>query len=240
MKLPIKSTKRNPRRSNPVRQSMAVSRPVIRGDGLPNRLRTTLTYSEQISLNPGISTPANYYFRANDVYDPNFTSTGHQPKGFDQFSQFYNHFIVEKARLKAYVMQPTATTTGLQIAAVGLFAGSGDLSTLYSNSAGSPAANLLESKQTNKIDWLFAGSTSLSPLWKPLKCTFNHRDWFGKVADPSDADFQGSASASPTEIVFFGVTMASWDNTVDTDAVIVLVDIEYDVVWAEPKVLPNS
>lgn len=228
---------RNPQRSL---QNQAQSIPRLIGDGMPNRARATLRYCEQVSLNPGVGSPANYYFRANDCYDPNLTGTGHQPKGFDQLMSWYNHFTVERSRIRVTIQPPSLTGLGVQMGFVGVYAGATDLSSIQSLGAGSAAANMMEARMQNHMDFAFFGSLQLSPIWKVLKTKFDFGQWFGPKADPSLPNFQGDSSSSPTEGVFFGVTLCSWDNTADTDAALVLVDIEYDVIFAEPKILPNS
>lgn len=63
-----------------------------------NTRSAKLVYQEIFSIDPGASSPGVYAFRANGMYDPNYTSTGHQPYGFDQLMAAYNHYAVMGSR----------------------------------------------------------------------------------------------------------------------------------------------
>jgi len=67
----------------------------------PARVKKMLRYSTSIgaSSTTGAIT-STQVFRANDLFDPDFTGTGHQPMGFDQLMVFYNHFCVTKAKIR--------------------------------------------------------------------------------------------------------------------------------------------
>lgn len=69
---------------------------------LPDRMNVTMIYSDQISIattSAGVLT--NYYtFRLNSIYDPNFTATGHQPRGHDELNLFYKKYIVRAAAVE--------------------------------------------------------------------------------------------------------------------------------------------
>ncbi len=64
------------------------------------KVRKLLRYHTSASLTSASGVVTTYVFRANDLFDPDYTSTGHQPMGFDQMMTFYNHFAVESARIK--------------------------------------------------------------------------------------------------------------------------------------------
>lgn len=60
-----------------------------------------LNYSETFQLTTGTAGVAGTHqsFILNSLYDPNFTGTGHQPYGFDQLTNFYLRYIVEKVKV---------------------------------------------------------------------------------------------------------------------------------------------
>ena len=67
---------------------------------MPCSFATKLTYSSNVSINPGAAgTPAAYVYRANGLYDPDLTGGGHQPRGYDQFTPMYNHWTVVGAKV---------------------------------------------------------------------------------------------------------------------------------------------
>lgn len=80
----------------------------------PDYYTTTLKYCEMINLDVGIATTAvSYVYRANSLFDPNYTGTGHQPMGFDDLSRIYNKYSVIKAHMKVrFAMTGNQGTTG--------------------------------------------------------------------------------------------------------------------------------
>jgi len=61
---------------------------------VPDRMRVKLRYTDQGTfgtLTTGVGTQV---YRLNSVFDPDFTSTGAQPSGFDQWGGFYNYYRV--------------------------------------------------------------------------------------------------------------------------------------------------
>ena len=66
------------------------------GFAFPERYRTKLRYADEFKMVTASST-GSWIFRANSVFDPDYTGTGHQPRGFDQLcssSGPYNRYCV--------------------------------------------------------------------------------------------------------------------------------------------------
>jgi len=78
--------------------ALSVSRGV---SGFPTELRTTLRYSDVVTLTSTGNAVTNYVFRMNSLFDPDFTGTGHQPYYFDQFATIYQRYTVIGSKLKA-------------------------------------------------------------------------------------------------------------------------------------------
>ena len=66
--------------------------------GVADSFRTTLTYSDIIAITPGAHI-GQYTFRGNSCFDPDYTSTGHQPQYFDQMSVLYTRYRVYGSRI---------------------------------------------------------------------------------------------------------------------------------------------
>lgn len=116
-------------RKNVSRRSYASNRAtktIIRQpSGVPDRLFVKLKYYDNltfVSVAPAITSQV---YRANSLFDPDFTNVGHQPYGFDQWSALYTNYLVRGSSIKVEVqcsvnapgypaiwnVLPTATTT---------------------------------------------------------------------------------------------------------------------------------
>ena len=61
----------------------------------PNTTFRMLPYYTRAVINLGVSAgPVFYQFRANSIYDPDLTGTGHQPRGRDQLDLLYRRYQV--------------------------------------------------------------------------------------------------------------------------------------------------
>lgn len=63
-------------------------------------LVTRLRYSEFTVSSASVL--HNVTFRLNSLFDPNYTSTGHQPMGFDQLAALYNRYRVDKCTVEVF------------------------------------------------------------------------------------------------------------------------------------------
>jgi len=63
---------------------------------LPSRFLTKMRYSQALSHTYLNGTTNDYVFRMNSIYDPDYTSAGHQPYSHDQFALFYVRYRVYK------------------------------------------------------------------------------------------------------------------------------------------------
>jgi hypothetical protein len=68
--------------------------------GFPDRLQTTLRYHTNGLLQSASGSVAQYVFRWNSIFDPDFTSAGHQPLYHDTYGAIYDHYSVVSARAK--------------------------------------------------------------------------------------------------------------------------------------------
>lgn len=74
--------------------------------GFPDIYRTQLKYTEYraISLAAGNAYNSTYTYRANSLFDPNFTGAGNQPLYYDQLSQIYRRYRVTGVSLDLTVV----------------------------------------------------------------------------------------------------------------------------------------
>lgn len=78
------------------------------GSPVPDRMFTTMRYIHILTLG-GTSIPyAQQQYRANDIYDPDYTGTGNFPLGYDQFLPLFSRYRVHSSKI---VIKPEITST---------------------------------------------------------------------------------------------------------------------------------
>jgi hypothetical protein len=77
-----------------------------------DRMKCCLTYTERFPSFIGNSSAATTYeYCGNDLFDPNFTGTGGQPKYFDQLSALYNRYRVYSSAIEVIGYNTTTAQT---------------------------------------------------------------------------------------------------------------------------------
>lgn len=231
-----KRRKRNP---NPIQRSMSNINTV----GLaanprfyPNMFRAretkTLTFGRVVSINAGPSLGSAQIFRANGLFDPDFTGTGHQPLGFDQMMARYRHFTVTGARIKVTIVNPGA---GALVPAVIGIVVSGDSSITKMDTL----EEFLE--HPHRSNYKIGGNQNTSPEGDELNLQLDVAKFFGrtKSAMINSSDYRGASGSDPTELVYFHV-MAITLTGGDPGAFALVCTLEYDVVFTEPQALTQS
>lgn len=195
--------------------------------GLPDNMTTTVRYRTRVELNPAAGALSTYVFRANSIYDPDYTSTGHQPLGYDQLSALYNHYTVLSSTIKASFGGTFGTS-----AYCGLI-------TTDQSSTVIPSYALAENPSSTCM--YLEGGPSSSQKLPSISNSFNAKKFFG-VNDPVDAinDLGAPMGSNAYYAAYFIVFLQAADFTTDLAAISVLVDIEYKVVLSSKLTLTAS
>jgi len=69
------------------------------GTLIADRTKVALKYHDDLVINVNGVAGSNYLFRCNSIFDPDQSSTGHQPMGHDQYAMFYDRYCVIGAKL---------------------------------------------------------------------------------------------------------------------------------------------
>lgn len=191
---------------------------------MPLSFATKLRYCDNFTLDgaaAGLATP--YVFNAGGMYDPNVTSTGHQPRGFDQLIALYDHFVVIGSKITVDICA-SSTETQNQICGVALRDGA--------------------TTDTDPNDYLEAGtvrSRQMTPANPRAKFTLNYspKRFLGRSKIMSDPDLKGSSSGDPAESAYFHVFVAGQAGG-NPAACTVFVTIDYLAVFIEPQDVAQS
>lgn len=183
---------------------------------LGNTFTTTLRYYSQAILNPGAGgTLATWVLRASDLYDPDVTNVGHQPRGFDQLMPLYDHFVVLGSKITLKYAHPNEGPMTVTLALK-------DSSTV----------------ETSTEDYVEGRNCvySLCPSHERATLTLGYSPkTFFSVKNPTDEkDLQGTRSSTPHENAFYHISCASPDGNDPQPASVCLV-VEYIAQFIEPK-----
>lgn len=193
--------------------------------GFPTQLRIKHRYCDIVPLTSALGVYNTYIFKCNGMFDPDVTSTGHQPMYFDQLSALYNHFTVVKSRITVqFVNNNTAPATanvqsfGIYIDDDGSAGATGTVQAMEQNSA------------VSRIFTLSSDPITLSKSWDAVKA-------FGRNPE-TDPNLQGTSAGDPTEIQTFVIFTQGIVASNTTSQI--MVSIEYDAIWQELKQVASS
>jgi len=200
--------------------------------GMPARKFAKLRYVDQVTIDAADGGKLAHVFRANDLYDPNYTTTGHQCYGFDQLMAYYDHFTVIGSSMVAEFVPKTAANL------IPAYAGI-TLSDNGSRVASATNVNhLLESKYSS-------GSKLIGSYFpsKPSKLykKFSAKKFFGVADVLGSSIFRGSATGTPDEMAWYELWTAAVGTTGnDPPAMDFKVTIDYIACFTEPKQIAQS
>jgi len=194
----------------------------------PVRLTRTLRYNQSNIIDVGNFGINAQVFRANSLFDPDLTGTGHQPNGFDALMAAYNHFTVLSCKIRVRTIQ--CASGGGTIEPGGIVIAWSDSGTFIA----SQTDHALCLEHRNVLASSFYGSSNLPTLPPPLEAQINIPRVLQKPASQiiDAANYRGTAAANPTEGYFFEIGLFSLSS--NPGAITILSELEFNAVFTEP------
>jgi len=191
----------------------------------PARITKRLRYADTFSLTSTAGAVSTYVIRANDLFDPDFTGTGHQPMGFDQLMLWYNHFCVISSKITCTF---TNTSSAHAICSIRVDGASTPITVIdrIIELGGSSMDSLSYVSSTNDTK-LLTLAVDIAKLQGVSPKTI--------TADPS---LRGDAATTPTEITYFHIQL--WSTLAATTVVQVDFILEQTAHFFEPRDLTES
>lgn len=190
--------KRSYRRRKPKRKMRRKKYSVPRAP-LAKKLYTKLRYSDSFSLDPPAATAVARVWRANGMYDPDQTTVGHQPRGFDQLMALYEHFTVIGCKLTVTFAQQATGTDTANVVGVSLRSSNTAITSLNDHMEYQYQKHRIVNSQNGD------GVQTIIYQCNPNK-------FLGRSKPLSDPDLKGSASSDPTEQAYFHIFAAGLDG----------------------------
>lgn len=189
---------------------------------LATKLRSKMIYTSDvaISLVSNVTNPGVYTFSLNGLFDPDLTGVGHQPRGFDQLMSFYDHYVCIGANVRIDFCNVSSANQAL------CFASIRDTSVKSTN-----ITDYTESKNTK---WCILASESGGQSTKSMTMTINPNKFLGRASPLSDPQLKGSNISNPNEGASLHIGAVCTDYFTQS-AVHIVVTIEYDTIFIEPK-----
>jgi len=189
-----------------------------------------LRYIETITINPGAAGRAYHAFSANNLYDPNYTGTGHQPRNFDNLAAYYNHYTVVGAKMTARYIPEVAKSTSS--APAYLWA---TITTYVDPLAGENAdASCFEGPACGKRVVVRGGDDGNTAKFPTVVKQFSAKKLFGTKNIVGVTPYRASVTSAPTEEAYFTVYMQHISGN-DPPVYSIEVTIDYIAVFTEPK-----
>lgn len=189
--------------------------------------KVTHRYVEQhLDLNPGLGgNPAEYFFSANGLYDPNITGVGHQPLGFDQIGVFFDHYTVIYSQINVWfnnLDSGRAQFVGIKM----------DDNSVVSGSIPDFVENGL-------VKWGYCNCTCSGGESTLLSMEMDVSKFMGRPSIMSEDELRGDTGSNPADQAYWHLMVAP-NAADDANIVRCLVEITYVAVWTEPKDIPAS
>lgn len=199
--------------------------------GMPLRKLVKMRYCDKVSVDAAASGDvAHYYFRSNSIFDPDYTGTGHQPFGHDQWALLYNHYVVLGAKI---TVKFTNTANGVGDALI--------VGIMNRSHYDTSTTNLTQITEQNKVR--YRTMTPWTGSSRSMTCKFSTKKFFNVVNVKDNLARLGATfGANPTELAYFDIFCGSADasNLDNPAAVNLFVIVDYIVALSEPKNLAQS
>jgi len=185
--------------------------------GLPDRLRVTMTYGTYVVLAPGAGGTASQSFRANSLFDPDFTGVGTTAFPYSKLSLLYNRYRVVRSRIWIEGVNTGTTPITYYLTA-----------TIVNSVAATE--NELGGRHTARGTAAPGGPIS----WKH-KASATTAAIFGVPPSQvmSEDDFAAIVGGNPNNVWYYHVL--AFNNSAGTSgATTVNVRIEFDTFWSMP------
>ncbi len=200
---------------------------------LKDRTVAKLRYVDLVSINAAGAGIAKHTFRANSIFDPDETSTGHQPLMHDEYALLYGSYRVLSSKIRVSPVNDTSSNVNPML--YGVYR---DYDTTLTYAQGT---SIIEDMR-NKGSWGFAGSSAtLQPYVQTLAArstSFNGNKHLSPEGR-NNAILMGSNPSTGTFDAYYQVWASSLSAT-DPGAMLFLVQIDYIVEFTDPIVVTPS
>ncbi len=194
-----------------------------------------LNYTNVITLDPAAAGIVSHHWRANSIFDPDFTGAGFQPPGHDEWAAFYNKYNVMQSNIKVEILpsNSSAGPSALQMLIV--------VKSQHTATTSSSPLESLSKRSNNRVTYgIFGGSRDAggNKGVMVIKNSFRQKRDLGHAQRANTEAFMG---ANPVEDWIFTIEASNpWDASINPGIVNVVVSITYVAKLSERNLLDFS
>lgn len=214
----------------PIKRTKTMAGPVTTGRitrrylGGTKTTKKVLRYYENFTLNPASGgTPALRQYRMNGLFDPTVIVGGHQPRGFDQYMAMYDHYTVVKCTARVYFDNNAEQSGMLGVLTVR------DTDTVFTDQR-----DVMEYGMKSVARLMAANSGSGGSMLATATISCDIAKFLGVKDILDERALAGTIGSDPAEQVTLNVT-AFPINTGDAAPINCAIELEYEVIFHEPK-----
>ena len=208
----------------------------IATNGFPTRYAARLKYTQFVTLDMtsiGSGVGVQSRFRANSLYAPSYDVAGHQPRGYDQLSRIYDHYVVIGSKIKVSFNQDVDT---VQNCGMYCFVNISDTA--------NPLPTLIDMCEARKSNCKYMPRDTVGSRPVHIVETYSPYKMFGLARKDSliaNDRLNTQVSTNPLEDAIFAVgVICERTTTTDPAPIIARVDIEFMGIFTELRPIPES
>lgn len=194
----------------------------------PKTRKIVMKYQDSLDLVSSVLTPQPIYvWRANSIFDPDFTGIGHQPLGHDEWQKYYNKYVVLKSTITVRAQGNNATNTPYIIGVL-----------LSESTAPVNVTAQGTNEQPNSVfDFGSATTNGYQPM---IHKVYDARSWHN-LKDTKDASqLTALMTDQPADEVYFIVYASNYDFINASTVIKCNIMLEYTVLLSDPVELVQS
>lgn len=192
----------------------------------PNQRIVKLRYATLFNLSSVGGVLGTHVFRANSLYDPDYTGTGHQPMLFDELSAYFRHYVVLGSKIWVKWTKQDSISDDPCITGVHL--------DTNSTSGYTSADALIEARKGSSKMW-----TGKEAYPTTTSAKFSAKKFFSVTNVKDNIDEMGAlVSADPTKLAYYILWCQAFNT--GTEAFSLSVVIDYVAMFSDPKSIGQS
>ena len=189
----------------------------LRRSPVQTKMVTKLKYVDNIFIPAGLY--EHHVFSASGLYDPDITSGGHQPRGFDQLMALYDHYVVIGSKCVVQTLQLPQSGRN-NCVGIALKDSNGSFGDQNAALESGYVVSKLHSSDRNEV------------LTQTMR--YSPKVFLGRSAPLADPDLKGTVSSNPVENAFYHIFNSPAEG-ISNSTIQCMVTIEYIVAFIEPK-----